>query len=40
MINILKLNKMRDRKNMNKEFIFKRVLKKIHTKIENTSERG
>ena len=40
MINILKLNKKRDQKNINKEYIFRHVLKKIHTKIENTSDKG
>ena len=40
MLNIFKLNKNRDRKLLNKNVAFKAILKKIHLKIENTSEKG
>ena len=40
MINIFKLNKKRDQKNLNKEFIFRTVLRRIHNKIESRGEKG
>jgi len=40
MINIFKLNKKRDQQEINKEYIFKNVLGKIHNKIELNSTKG
>ena len=40
MINIFKLNKKRDQQALNKEYIFKNVLGKIHNKIEANSNKG
>ena len=40
MINIFKLNKRRDQKELNKEFIFQTILKRIHNKIEMSSIKG
>ena len=39
MINIFKLNKKRDQQEINKEYIFKTVLGKIHNKIEINSTK-
>ena len=40
MINIFKLNKKRDQQDLNKEFIFRNILRKIHNKIEANSNKG
>ena len=40
MLNIFKLNKKRDKKLLSKETSFRTILRKIHNKIENTSEKG
>jgi len=39
MLNIFKLNKKRDQKLLSKETSFRTILRKIHNKIENTSEK-
>ena len=40
MLNIFKLNKKRDQKLLNKENSFQTILRKIHNKIETTSDKG
>ena len=40
MINIFKLNKKRDQNQLNKRNYFQKVLRKIHNKIERTSDKG
>jgi len=40
MINIFKLNKKRDQKELNKSYIYKKILNRIHNKIKSTSHQG
>ena len=40
MINIFKLNQKRDQTEVKKEFIFGRILTRIHTKIKSIGEKG
>ena len=40
MINIFKLNKKRDQRELNKKFVFGNILRKIHNKIEANSNKG
>ena len=40
MLNIFKLNQKRDQKLLNKKTSFQAILRKIHNKIESTSEKS